>query len=216
MDDHTPFNRAIWITTLALGVTIALGGFHHGVFEALQGNGPTGGIAINSIGPEHVRWEYGTDPAITLIPNFLFTGVAAMAVSLVIVGWSALGLHRRRGPALFLALFVLLTLVGGGVGHILFFVAAWAYATRMRSSLGWWRRRLRGRARSLLGRLWAPVLTLSSICFVLALELSVFGYPPARAKPDLVLAVDWSLLLACFALLNLAYLGAIARDLEPA
>jgi hypothetical protein len=59
MDDHDPFNRAIWITTLVLGVTLAVAGFHHGLFEVLQGNRPTGGMAIHSIGLEQVRWNTG-------------------------------------------------------------------------------------------------------------------------------------------------------------
>ena len=110
MSPASPLNRTVWITSVVLGTTLASGGFHHGLFGTLQGNRPTPGFAIQSIGPEHVRWEYGTDDPITLIPNFLLTGVAAMALSLAIVAWSALGLLRRRGPSVFLGLFVLLTL----------------------------------------------------------------------------------------------------------
>jgi hypothetical protein len=100
------------------------------------------------------------------------------------------------------------------MGHVVFFVAAWAFATRMHSSLGWWRRRLGPRARSVLAGAWMPALTLCSLCFVLGLELSVFGFPPADTDPEPLLGVIWSILLASFVLLNLAYIGAIARDIE--
>lgn len=212
MSTHS-INRTIWITTAVMGVTLAVAGFHHGLFEALQGNRPTPGLGIHSIGPEHVRWAYGTDDAITILPNFLVTGVAAMAVSLGIMVWSLFGLTTPRGPLVLLGLFVLLTLVGGGIGHIPFFVAVWAYSTRMSGELPWWRRRLRGRTRVALSRAWLPSLILSSLMFLVALELSVFGFDPLADDPERLLSVIWSILFAAFILLNVAYSGAVARDL---
>jgi hypothetical protein len=54
-----------------------------------------------------------------------------MIVSVAIVAWSFSGLRRSHGPNVLLALFVLLTLVGGGAGHIPFFLIVWAYSRRM-------------------------------------------------------------------------------------
>ena len=201
---------------MVMGITIAVAGFHHGLFETLQGNRPTEGIGIHSIGPQHVRWEYGTDDAVTIIPNFLATGLAAMTVSLGIMIWCIFGLQWRHGPALFLALFIVLTLVGGGMGHILFFLTAWAYATRMRSPLAWWRSKLRNRSRWIWARVWIPTLGLSVLCFLMALELSVFGYPIAVVDPDGLLMFIWMLLLVSLGLLHAAYVGAIAGDLGSA
>ena len=61
---------ARYIEQLMLDFTSETPSFHvhHGFFEALQGNRPTGAILIASIGPDQVRWEYGTDGAMTLIP----------------------------------------------------------------------------------------------------------------------------------------------------
>lgn len=36
-----PVNRTIWITTVVMGDTLAIAGFHHGLFAVLQGNQPT-------------------------------------------------------------------------------------------------------------------------------------------------------------------------------
>ena len=211
-----PVHRTLHLTVAVIGVTLAIAGFHHGFFELLQGNRATPGLGIHSIGAEQVRWAYGTDDAITVIPNFLLTGAAAMTVSVAIVAWSALGLRRTRGPTVFLALFVLLTLVGGGMGHIPFFLAAWAWATRIRGSRPWWRRRLGVRSRALLSRAWLPALVLSSLLFVLGLELSVFGFPPLAGDPDRLLLVIWSILLASLVAMNVAFVGAVARDVERA
>lgn len=212
----TPLNRATWGTTVILGITLAVAGLHHGFFELLQGNRPTPGPFIASIGPEQVRWEHGTDGAFTLIPNFLATGLAAMAVSLAIVAWCVYGLRGRYGARGFVGLFVLLTLVGGGIGHAAFFLLAGAWATRIRGGLGWWRRALRPGARRALRPVWLPALATSSLLFLLALELSVFGPPGGAADPDGGLALIAWVLLGSLAALNVAYVAAIARDLEPA
>ena len=160
------------------------------------------------------RREHGTDGAMTLIPNFLATGLAAILVSLAIAAWCLFFLRRRYGPAGFLALFVLLTLVGGGIGHTVFFLASWAYATRIRSTLARWRRALRPGVRRALAPLWSPALLTSSGLFLLALELSVFGFTPAAGNADALLAGIGVILMASLLALNLAYVAAIARDLR--
>lgn len=212
MKDAFPLNRSIWLTTAVLGTALAVAGFHHGFFEALQGNAPTPGAFINSIGPDRVRWEHGTDPAFTVIPNFLLTGLASMAVSIAIAVWSFTGLRRPHGPTVLLTLFVLLTLVGGGVGHILFFLAVWAYSTRVRRPPAPSARRLGRGARRVLAASWTPMLFFASALFLIGLELSVFGAGSLMPDPDRLLAVDWGILLAAFVCLNMAYLGAMARD----
>ena len=207
-----PVNRTIRITAAVAGTTLAIAGLHHGFFEVLQGNQPTPGFGIHSIGADHVRWAYGTDDAITVIPNFLATGLAAMTVSVGVIAWSIFGLHRSRGPSVFLALFVLLTLVGGGMGHIPFFVTAWAWATMVRGPLPGWGRALGAGVRRLLARAWLPALVASSLLFLLGLELSVFGYPPLAADPDRLLVTIWSILGASLVAMNVAFLSAVARD----
>ena len=208
-------NRRTRLTTAVLGVTYAVAGLHHGFFETLQGNRPTDGIGIASIGPDQLRWEYGTDDAITLIPNFLATGVAAMLVSVAIILWSMFFLQRRHGSTVFLSLFILLTLVGGGVGHVVFFLAAWGYATRMRRPLTWWGRVLGPTVRQRLERAWIPALAGSCGLFLLGLEMSVFGLGLGGTDPDTMLVVIWGVLLGSLALQSVAYVGAFARDLGP-
>lgn len=118
MKGSSSLNRSIQPATVVLGTSLAVAGFHHGILEALQGNEPTPGVLVNSIGPDHLRWEHRTDPAFTVLPTFLVTGLASMTVSVLFVLWLFTGLRRARGPVVLLALFVLLTLVGGGIGCI--------------------------------------------------------------------------------------------------
>lgn len=214
MNANDPRNRSIWLTTAVLGSTLAVAGFHHGFFEALQGNTPTPGMFINSIGPDHVRWEYGTDPAFTVIRNFRMTGLASMVASVAIVAWCLSGLRRRQGSNVLLGLFVLLTLVGGGVGHIPFFVAVWAYGTRMHRPLAQPARWLPESVRRALAARWAVLPAAAAVLFLVGLEISVFGVGSLVVDPDRLLGIDWSVLLASFLFLNLAYLGAMVRDAE--
>jgi hypothetical protein len=65
-------NHATKIVASIFGVLVGLAGIEHGVFEILQGNVSTNGIVIDAIGPAQRFWEYSTETALTIIPNFWF------------------------------------------------------------------------------------------------------------------------------------------------
>ncbi len=212
MNAPAPFNRSVWATTSALACTLAVAGFHHGLFEALQGNRRTPGALIDSIGPEHIRWIHGTDPAFTIVPNFLITGLLAMGVSVAIVVWCFTGLRRRHGAATLLTLFILLTLVGGGIGHIVFFLSLCAWAAWVNRPVPRWAGWSQGRTRGVLTGTWLGALISSCALFLAALEVSVFGAGPVVPDPERLLALIGLMLLLAFLTLHAAYVGAIARD----
>ena len=91
-------NRATKANATAVGVVFGIGGIAHGLGEALQGNTPTDGLVVNAIaaGSSWTRWSEGGEPAFTLVPNFLVTGILATLVGLAVIVWSAGFLHRRR------------------------------------------------------------------------------------------------------------------------
>ena len=122
-------NRATRIIVSALGVGFGIAGLDHGFFETLQGYTPTHGMIIQAIGPANLMWIHGTEDAFTLVPNFLITGILAILVSLAIMVWSIGFIHTKHGSSVFLLLFALLFLVGGGIGQIVFFVPTWLFST---------------------------------------------------------------------------------------
>jgi hypothetical protein len=124
------------------------------LFETLQGNSPTNGVIIAAISESMRRWTHGGETAFTLIPNFLITGLAAIVVSLAIIIWSVGYLHTKHGAAVFLLLFILLFLVGGGIGQVIFFTVGWAFATRINKPLTWWRKILPEGVRGSLAKVW--------------------------------------------------------------
>ena len=75
----------------------------------------------------------------------------------MIVIWSATSLNKKNGPLVFILLFILLFLDGGGVGQIIFFTLIWAAATRINNPLTWWRKILSSTLRRVLAKLWPAI-----------------------------------------------------------
>ena len=135
-----------------------------------------------------------------------------MPLSVAIVVWAVYRLHRKRGVLVLLGLFILLTLSGGGLGFVPFYLITCAYATRMGSPLSWSRRVLAAGGRSAMARVWPYALACAGFCWMMAIELAIFGWLPGVSDPDIILAVCWSLLLATLVLINVAYVSAFAAD----
>jgi hypothetical protein len=158
-------------------------GVNHGIFELLQGNKPTQGMVIQAIGEAQRFWALGTEDALTIIPNFMLTGIVSIILGLAIMIWSFRFLPRKHGPTGFLGLFVLSFLIGGGIGQLAFFIPAWAFATQIDKPLTWWRKALPQSTWPLLSRLWVFILVLATIIMLIGLEMAIFGYFPGLTEP---------------------------------
>jgi len=167
-----------------IGVFFGLfSGVNHGFFEILQGNKPTDGLFIYAIGEAQRFWPLASEGAFTLIPNFLITGIASMVVGVAIMIWSIWFLPTRHGRTVFLGLFILSFLVGGGIGQVAFFIPAWAFATRLGKPLNWWRKVLPRSTWPFLSRLWITALVLAMIAMLVGLEMAIFGFFPGLTDP---------------------------------
>jgi len=207
-------NRVTRIVVATFGVLLGISGMNHGFFEVLQGNTPTNGLIIQAIGPAHRMWVHGTEEAFTLIPNFLVTGILAITVGLVIIVWSVGFVHKKYGPLVFILLFVLLFLVGGGIGQVVFFTLAWAFATQINKPLTWWRKILSANVRGALAPVWPGSLTVGSLLFLFALEIAIAGFVPGLNNPEQKLYLCWSLLGLTLAAYCLTFVSGFARDIQ--
>jgi len=99
-----------------LGIVAGVGGLEHGYFEILQGNTKPAGLAISSIGPPCVPEEIWNrcEPAMSILPNFLITGILALFIGLIIMIWSVFFIQRRHGGLILTLLSTALLLFGGG------------------------------------------------------------------------------------------------------
>lgn len=168
-------NSATRIVASTVGVFAGLLGLEHGYFEALQGNVTPRSIVISAIGPpcQAARAQNGCEPAMTLIPNFLITGIVAIIVSLLIIIWASLLVQRKHGGIVLLMLSLLLLLVGGGFAPIPFGIIAGVAGTGINSSPTWWQAHLSAHSRCTLATVW-PWSFLA--CVIWYLGLFILGY----------------------------------------
>jgi hypothetical protein len=196
----------------ALGVCVGLSGLDHGLFETLQGNTPTPGLIVQAIGPAQRMWVYGTEEAFTIVPNFLVTGLLAMLVGLLTVIWSVRYLDRPNGSQVLLLLGGLLFLVGGGIGMLVFLLAAWLVARRIHRPLTWLTSRLPATVGRTLSRSWPAFVVAGLALYAFALEVAIVGSVPDVSDPDQALTICWLALLGTFASMAIALVGA---SVEP-
>lgn len=209
-------NRATRTIVSTIGVMLAIAGLDHGIFEILQGNAPTAGPIIQAIGDNRQMWFYGTEEALTVLPTFLLTGIAAVTVSLAILVWSLGFVHTKHGAAVLGLLFVLLFLTGGGIAaQVLFAPFVWAAATRIRKPLTWWRRVLPEAVRPTLGRLWPLTLTLGSASFLIGLFIAITGNVPGQTDPEVILSICWAFIFGGgLGLYLLTFIFGFASDIQ--
>jgi hypothetical protein len=114
------------------GIAAGIAGVEHGYFEILQGDNRPEGLVIASIGPPCVPEEIwnACEPAMTIIPNFLISGILSVIIGLLIVIWSAAFMQKKNGGLIMILLSVLLLLFGGGffpplIGLVAGFAGLW-------------------------------------------------------------------------------------------
>lgn len=207
-------NRATRAIVATLGVIFGLSSMSHGFWETMQGNTPTNGTFITAIGEAHRFWPHGSEYAFTLIPNFLLTGLAAMAIGLALIVWSVGFVHKKRGPTVFILLFCLSLLFGGGVAQTLVFPILWLVSTRIHAPLAWWRRVIPEKIRPGLGAVWPWTLTISALSWLSTLAIATFGYVPGVSDPDRALSVMLTTLGIGFGTLLFSFVAGFAHDIE--
>jgi len=206
--------NATRVIATTIGVFFGLfSGVNHGFFEFLQGNKPTDGLYIHAIGEAQRFWPEGTEPAFTIIPNFMITGILSVIVGLTIVIWSIWFLPTKHGRTVFLGLFILLFLVGGGIGQVFFFIPAWAFATRMDKPLTWWRKVLPRSTWPFLSKLWIIMLVLATIAMLIGLELAIFGFFPGLVDPETIQDTAMLFVLASAILYVISFVAGFGHEL---
>jgi hypothetical protein len=200
------------VVASALGVWVGVSGLDHGFFEVLQGNAPTPGLIVQAIGPAQRMWIHGTEEAFTIVPNFLVTGILAMAVGVLAIAWSIGFIDRPNGSRVLLLLGVLMFLVGGGIGMLVFLLFGWAVARRIHRPITWWPSVLPAGVAKVLSIAWPGLVAVGLALYAFALEVAIVGFVPAVSDPDQALVICWSALLAMLAALVVAVVGASVRD----
>jgi hypothetical protein len=112
-----------------LGVFAGVGGASHGPGEILQGNIAPSGIMIEA-------WpaltSLGGEPAITLIPSFIVSGIVTVILGLAVTIWAATRIQSKNGALVLILLSLMMLFVGGGLIPPVFGVVAGIIGARVR------------------------------------------------------------------------------------
>lgn len=178
-ESTTAKTSAARVVASVFGALAGVGGLTHGIGETLQGNVTPSGMFIDSWTQGPIATNMGGDPAMTVVPNLLITGVLTIVISLATIVWAVGFVHREHGGAILILLSVGMLLVGGGFGSPIIGILAGIAGTSINAPLTWWRTRLSVSFRGFLARLWPWVLSVSVVdsvfLFVGALIL-VYGF----------------------------------------
>ena len=99
------------------GVVAGIAGLEHGYFEILQGNTRPASLTFASMGPPCVPekiWN-ACEPAMSILPNYLLTGILAVLLGLAMMVWSAAFVQRKHGGLVLILFSIALLLFGGGI-----------------------------------------------------------------------------------------------------
>jgi hypothetical protein len=112
----TEMRKATKTVATWLGVVAGIAGLEHGYFEILQGSTKPDSLAFPSWGPpcDPEKIWHACEPAMSILPNFLITGILAMLLSLAVMIWSAGFVQRKHGGLVLILLSIALLLFGGG------------------------------------------------------------------------------------------------------
>lgn len=94
----TVLPSAIHVIASTVGILCGISGMEHGFFETLQGSVAPQTLLISAIGPVQRFWPGGTETALTIIPNFLVTGILAVLGGLAVIIWPAAFMQKKEAP----------------------------------------------------------------------------------------------------------------------
>ena len=208
--------NATRVVATTVGVIFGFSGINHGFFEFLQGNTPTENFVIQAIGEAQRFWVLGTEEAFTILPTFQLSGLLSMIVGLTIIIWSLCFLPTRHGRTVFLGLFILLFLVGGGIGQVAFFIPAWAFATQMDKPLTWWGKFFPRSIYLFLSKVWMVTLVLASAAILFGLEIAIFGIVPGMTDPESIQNTALLLVLSSAILYCVSFIAGFGHELRRA
>jgi len=190
-------------TTLStFGAIVGMAGLEHGVGEILQGNVAPSGFVIESW-PDVGAYEIlAGEPAMTIIPNLLLSGILTVFLSIIFTIWAVMYIEKKNGGRVLILLSFVLLLVGGGFGPPVMGFILGGTGTRVSSPPEW------KAGRGILARLW-PLLFVAGIIGYLSLWpglVILSQFIPAEVLPTAQLT------LFSFTTLILAILSGFAYD----
>jgi hypothetical protein len=197
------------ITVSTFGILAGLAGMEHGIGEIRQGSVAPGALVIQSWPGSAFFQIVNGEPAMTVIPNLLVTGILAVILSLLFIVWVTGCVHRKDGARVMVLLSIAMLLAGGGFGPPLLGLILSAHAAKIHAPQTGWQALFPAGVRRYLAKAWRPAYIAALVAW-----LSMF---PGSSILDYFFGVDdanlmLALILAAFGLLLVALQAAFAFD----
>jgi len=204
-----PSTSATRVVASTFGVLVGLAGIEHGYLEMLQGDVATSDIMINAIGEANKFWSEASERALTIIPNFLVTGILAMIFGILVTIWASAFILRKHGTLVLFLLSIIQFLVGGGFAPIILTILGCATATRINKPLLWWRTHFPVNVRGFLAKVWLWTLLAFVFVFWYGVKTQILGSSlDVTATTNLVQILGYFMV----GLMLLSVLTALAHD----
>ncbi|MHB0965566.1 MAG: hypothetical protein ACYC36_03840, partial [Bellilinea sp.] len=129
--------NATRMTISTFGGLVGLMGMEHGLGEILQGNIKPDGLMILSWPDSAFFQILGGEPAMTIVPNMLVSGILATLVSLTYLAWVVWLIDYKHSGWVLTILSVLMLLFGGGIFPPIFGGLIAAVAANRRATSIW-------------------------------------------------------------------------------
>lgn len=209
--DAMQSSSATTLVASVFGVLASIGGITHGIGEIRQGNVAPENFFFPSWTEGPIAAEMGGDPAISVVPNLLVTGILTLIVSVVMLVWAAAFVQRKRGGLVLMLLAVVQLLVGGGVGSPVIAFLAGIAGTRIHAPHRWWRAHVPAAMQHVLAWLWPWVFAVALLNgLFLFVGAMLLVYAVSLNNPDLFLN---SFFFAAVSV-ALATIVAVAHDIQ--
>ena len=208
---HRHVSDATRRTISTIGAVSALMGIEHGIGEILQGNVTPEGMTMLSWPESDAFRILAGEPAMTIVPNLLATGILAILASLLFLAWVTMFIDRKHGGQVLILLSIVMLLVGGGFGPPLVGLMLGVAATGINAPSTWWRTH---RARSplrLLATLWPLFLGVDLIAWLSLIPgLVLVGY--FFGGDSIPEPLVYALIFSAFGFLLLTVVAGYAHD----
>lgn len=192
------------------GGYVGLMGMEHGIGEILQGSKAPDGLMILSWPDSAFFHILSGEPAMTILPNLLITGILAVLISLTFGVWSVLLVQRRYSSRILLLLSILMLLFGGGIFPPVLGSLLCAAAARINAPLNGWQKHVSSGTRQFMSQIWPWAFGASLLAWL--------GMFPGVPVLNYFFGIDsetliYTILAAMFGFLFLATITAFVRDL---
>ena len=199
------------ITVSIFGTIVGLMGIEHGIGEVLQGNVAPGGLFILSWPESQFFSVLAGEPAMTIIPNLIVTGILTIFVSLVFLVWTIMFVGRKKSGLVMIILSIVMLLFGGGFGPPLLGIIVGVTTTKMNSPVNRRRKHISTGPPRFLNKLWFWSLTACLIAWLLLFPgISILAYFFGVNNPALIPVLFFSAL----GLLLLTIFSGFTRDAQ--